>query len=302
MMVLAKRERILAVAAGALVLLVGGRMVLSAATGPIRDRRTRVEALTQQVEKKSRRFRNVQRARTKLVQWNRRSLPTDSETARLLYENWLLETVERAKFTHQRVESAEGRPHRGFFVTYPFTVRGQATFERLTKFLFDFYSAGHLHQVRRLSIKPVEKSSGFEVVIGIEAALLPTADRRDKLCDEPSRRLGKIELATFQSAIVGRNVFAPYSPPVTGPAPLDTAKFVYVTGITEKDGKCQVWLKARTTGEKFTLAEGEEFRVGAIQGTVKRIGQRDVELEIDGKSRVVSLGENLQSRKTPPQM
>ncbi len=301
-MVRGKREQILAAAAGGLGLLVAGQFVWSVATAPIRERQTRVDALTQQVDKKARRFRNLQRARARLIEWNRRSLPTETQTGRLLYENWLLEVVERAQFQHKRVESSESRPHRGLFVSFPYTVRGQATLDQLTKFLFELYSAGHMHQIRRISIKPAERPPGFELVITVEAAAMPNADRRDKLCEEPSHRLGQADLAQYQAAIVQRNVFAPYAPAAVAASPLDPTRFVYVTGITERDGKPQVWLHARLSGENFTLAEGEEFHVGSIQGTVKRIGQRDVELEIDGKPRVVSLGENLQPRNGPPRM
>lgn len=301
-MVLGKRERILAAGAGLLVALVAGQFLWSAVTAPIADRERRIRDLTQQVDNKARRFRNLQRAKTRLIEWNRRSLPSDTQTGRLLYENWLLRTVEKAHFQHKRVESSESRPHRGLFVTFPYTIRGQANLEQLTRFLFDFYSAGHLHQIRRLTIRPAERSTGFEIVMTVEAAAMPNADRRDKLCEEPSHCLGKTELADYQKAIAQRNVFAPYAPTAVVASPLDPSRFVYVTGITEKDGKPQVWLQARMSGEKFTLSEGEEFRMAGLQGTVKRIGRREVELEIDGKARVVALGESLQPRNGPPSM
>lgn len=301
-MVLGKRERILAVAAGALVALLAGQFLWSTVTAPIRDRQTRLDTLSQQVDNKARRFRNLQRAKARLIEWNRRSLPSDLQTGRLLYENWLLETVARARFQHKRVESAESRPHRGLFVTFPYTIRGQASLDQLTRFLFDFYSAGHLHQIRRLTIRPAERSAGFEIVMTVEAAAMPTADRRDKLCEEPSHRLGKTELSEYQKAIAQRNVFAPHTPAAVVASPLDPSRFVYVTGITEKDGKSQVWMRARMSGEKFTLSEGEEFHTAGLQGTVKRIGQREVELEIDGKARVIPLGESLQPRNGPPGM
>lgn len=301
-MVLGKRERILAIAAGALVALVAGRLLWSFVTEPIRSRQARLDSLEREGDKQWRRFRNLQRAKARLLEWNRRSLPSDPQTGRLLYENWLLETVEKAQFQNKRVESAESRPHRGLFVTFPYTIRGQANLEQLTKFLFDFYSAGHLHQIRRLTIHPAEKPPGFEIVMIVEAALMPNADRRDKLCERPSNRLGKTELSEYQKWIAQRNVFGAHVPAAVAASPLDPARFVYVTGITEKDGKAQVWMQARMSGEKFTFSEGEKFQMAGLQGTVKRIGQREVELEIDGKARVVPLGQNLQPRSGPPSM
>jgi Tfp pilus assembly protein PilO len=304
-MVLAKREKILAAITGGLLLLAVGWSALGGFSGAVQERRAQIDALGKDVEKKAQRAAAIEALRKQATQWNRHALPSNVETARLLYQNWLLELVDRSKFKGKKVEAGAARPHRGAYTTLPFAVQGQANLEQLTQFLFEFYSAGHLHQIRRLTLKPQEKTSDLGVTLLIEAISLPGADRPDKLSTEPMKRLAAGDLAGYQRAIAGRDFFAAYAPPrppvaaekrpepPPSPPPFDHSKYIFVTAITEQDGKPQVWLKARTTDEKFTLREGEKFRVGAVEGKVVRIGQREVEIEIDGKARVVPLGASL---------
>lgn len=302
-MVLGKREKLLAVGAGAVVLILVGQGLWSALMSPVRHREDVIANRTQELEKRDRRWRNVRQAQMQMADWNRQALPSDVETARLLYENWLLELTDKAKFRKKKVESAEGRQKKGAYTSLPFTVRGQASLDDLTRFLYEFYSAGYLHQIRRLSVKPLEKSSDFELVVWIEALSLPTSDHEDKLAPRGTAKLAGGDLAAYQKAIVERNVFAPPKPvrpvivekkPEAGPPPFDHTKFVFVTGITAREGQALVWLKARTTDEKFMLAEGEQFKIGSNQMKIVRIGLRAVEIEIDGKRGVVPLGEPVQ--------
>jgi len=66
-----------------------------------------------------------------------------------------------------------------------------------------------------------------------------------------------------------------------------------VNGIVEINGRREVWLYSRTEDKTFKLSENETFQVGKTQGRVLRIGLRDVELEINGETRKLSLGDNL---------
>jgi hypothetical protein len=93
-------------------------------------------------------------------------------------------------------------------------------------------------------------------------------------------------------------------PPPAAPKPpetivskpsFDMAKFVYVTAITESGGRRQIWISLRTEGKTLKLFEGDEFNVGQIPVTVKRIDSSAVELEaaILEKRIRVTLGKSL---------
>ena len=56
-------------------------------------------------------------------------------------------------------------------------------------------------------------------------------------------------------------------PPPPPPKPtVDEAMFTYATGQVRVNGKPQVWLKVRTSGETLKLGEGDAIKVGSVDG------------------------------------
>ncbi len=310
-MTLQKREKVLAIVVAVLLVAVAGRMGARVLLSPLSLRQTEVEALAQRIAERQKKIEAALPAQARLAEYRRRSLPSDPQVARSLYQNWLLELTDRVKFKGRKVESSDGRVVKGIYHNLPFTVRGEGSLDQLVQFLYEFYSAGHLHRIRRLSVKPQEKSSDLELTIVIEALSLVDADRRDKLTTLPGNRLARQDLGAYRNSIVERNLFAPYRPPVVAqrrepreapkpPEPVDPSKFAYVTAIVEVDGQPQVWVKARTKDENYQLREGQRLEIGSFKGVISRIADRHIEITLDGKSDgkplVVALGEPL--RKT----
>jgi len=301
-MSLSKRERVLAGVVAALVGVVGLRMVVVVFGSPLGGRQAQIDALNEKIERYQDQVLKAKSAQDRMADWNRRSLPLDVARAGSLYQNWLLELAGKAGFRQKKVDPGEVRARGEFFRQLPFTVRGQATLEELTAFLFDFYSAGHLHQIRRITLKPIEKSKDLDATITIEALVLPTADRKDQLSQQPAKRLALASVDEYRKAIAARNVLAPYRPPVVAPPvrrepepkPFDASKHAYLNGIVvDPKGRVQAWITARTTGERFELHQGEKFRIGEFQATVVAINLRDVELEVNGKRQTIPLGSNV---------
>jgi len=337
-MALGRREKILAAITGALALVfvINLLFVGAGSFGPLQADRAKHEkdiaekkkqackAMRQLARWKSgrpidadsidlQRYRRyVDETATRLAQWESRSLPSDEGQARLLYRSWLRETVDRAGFRSVKSDPGESRTRRGVYTVLPVTVRCRAKLEQLTQFLYDFYSAGHLHRITLLSIKPDSDKGDLELTISIEGLSLPGADRKDALNDEPAKRLALAEFSDYRDSIVKRNLFAAYVPPPPPvvkrkppkrrpprptppprPPEFDHAKHTVVTGLVEVGGRRQVWLLIRTTGEQLKLFEGEKFSTGSATGTIGHVGQRNVEIEFDGKRRLVAFGENV---------
>ncbi len=305
-MTLSQREKLLASIVGVLVaglaLWLGFRLF----SGPLVLVRAQVAAYQNKLDTLQDQVLRAKKAQDRVAQWNRQALPSDAARAGALYQSWLLELAGKANFRQKKVDPGEVRNQSSAYRVLPFTVRGQATLEELIRFLFDFYSAGHLHQIRRITIRPVEKSKDLDVVLAIEALSLPTADRKDQLSQEKGQRLKLRDLAEYRKAIAERNVLAPYRPPppvrppeppivanLPKPEPFDPSRFAYVTGIVEVNGEPQVWVKARTTDENFQLRQGDKFQLGPFSAVVARIDSRNVEIEVDGKRHTVPLGSNI---------
>ena len=306
-MALNKREKTLAVVTGTLVAIAVAWFTFSTLTGPLTTRRALRDKLRADVQQKSRRVQAALKAEKRLADYCCRALPSDPEIARSLYKNWLLSLTAAAGLEDTRVEPREPRPHRDVYQTLPFSVHARGTGDELTGFLYAFYSKGHLQKIRQLTIKPLEGSRDLDLRIAIEALSMPDADREDELSEEPSARLADASSTDYE-VIGDRNLFAAYqppppppppptvqqqAPPEVGPPPFDPTKYAFLTGIVEVDGRPHVWLNARTTGEKFTLAEGDTFQIGPMRGAVVQIHPRAAEIEINGKRRLVPLGKSL---------
>jgi hypothetical protein len=298
-MALGKREKILAGLTAVLVLGAAASFVFSVLGTSTGDRYADRDRLAADIEKKKLLVARGDKALARLAEWQKRSLPADRELGRSLYQNWLSELLDKVGFKRSRVESGEGRMHHNAYYLFPFTVRGQGSMEELVRFLFAFYRTGHMHQIRHLSIKPMENGRGLDLVITIEALSLPGA-KSDKLSSEPGKRLALTAPDEYRNVIVGRNLFSPYRPKsevAASPTKFDPSKQAYLTAILAVGGRPQAWFVARTTDQVFKLSEGEEFTVGHVRPKVVRIDSRTVELEIDGARYQVGLGTSLGDRQ-----
>jgi len=313
-MKLNKREKTLAIGVGAATLL--GVVVLVWQYGfsggqSLAELQTRHETLAALVDTKQKALEKAKRAAVKLDEWQRRSLPADAEKGSTLYRNWLSERFSKAGFRGTKFDDLVGQSHRGVFEEFRYTIKAQASLTQLTQFLWDFYSAGHLHKIANLQITPpgpAERGKDLELNITVEALSLADADRRDELTKEPGNRLLKKSFDDYRKTIVDRNVFAAYTPPkasggernVVREAPKDPPKpkfdhleFTKLTGITEIDGQPVAWIETKTTGKAYKARAGEELDIASAKVKILRIGVRDIELQIGDEKRTIGLGQNL---------
>jgi hypothetical protein len=311
-MALKKSEKVLSISAGILLVpaaILGLMQVFGGSGANLRAQRTN---LAKEVEEKREKVQRGIALQDRLAEWNRRALPADVDVARSKYQNWLTDLSNRIGFEDRTVNPGSGRSVPGVYNRVSFIVSGQGTLKQLTQWLFEFYSAGHLQQIRSLTVTPVAASDRFDLTIAVDALSLPGAvdeagqERRDLLVTEPSGRLAD-KLEAFTASIVQRNVFRPYSPPpppapprVEAPPPppppaFDHGRFTEITGIVEVNGRPQVWIFTRTTGKLLKLFEGDSFEVGATRGRIVHISidPRNVESEVDGKRYLVAFGDTM---------
>jgi hypothetical protein len=77
----------------------------------------------------------------------------------------------------------------------------------------------------------------------------------------------------------------------------DFAKFTMLSGLLDVDGKGEVWLNVRPTGQIVVLREGDRFEIGSVKGTVSQIGENDFCFDFEGKRRRLARGEMLDQAK-----
>jgi hypothetical protein len=294
-MAMKKREKVLAGVIGILLVgYVGNWLFQRALQGPLDARRAKAERLKKDIDRKEKQLRLAQQAGKKLTAWQRRSLPRDTEVARSLYQEWLLDVVGRAGFKLPNVDSGEPVARKGVYQRLDFSVRGRASLEQLTRFLYEFYRANHLHQIQRLNMNPVPQSTDLDISLVIEALILPDADRNDRLSTERSTRLASEGLSDYR-VLVERDFFGQGSA-----GEYDDADFAQLTAITDVDGLPEAWFKLQTSGQVVRLGEGEEFQIGQFRGVVAEIRSPDLVVSSDNQRWLLTLGENLSQATALP--
>jgi hypothetical protein len=283
-----RRKTILAAAFGVVLLALFGGSVVSTITGPFDEAAAKKQSYEADIVKRNAKLRAARRARQDLQAWKRRSLPSDPESARQAYQEWLLELVRRVRLQSPSVRGGDASD-RGSYDALNFSLSARGAPEQWVRFLYEFYQAGHLHQIRSMSFTPFASQGALDVVVSIEALLLPEANTEDRLASDPESRLALDTLRDYQP-ILRRDLFG-----LGGiPDPIDLAR---VTGIQSLNGVPQVWItqlaEAAPNRAVLKLGKGDVFEIGMWSGKVVDIQGNDVCLESGGEYWIVSIGETL---------
>ena len=282
------RKQILLAVMGLLLLGYGGDWLWSVATEPLQSLRQRQQVLEKDIAKRQLELAKARKAGKTLERWTTQSLPGQPQVARSLYQAWLLQLVSRTGLSHPAVDSTQPS-YRNGYISITFSLQARGTLEQWTQFLYLFYHAGQLHQIRSLAITPITKKEQLEINLAIEALVLPGAEQTDQLNQQSSDRLAFARLQDYQS-IVLRNLFG------TG-GTADPTDQTYLTGINYVNGEPEAWftLRYQTDPNEAVkkLGRGQTLVIGQFQGKVVEIDENDVVLEADGERWLVGLGENL---------
>ncbi len=291
------REKILVALFVLLLLVFGGDRVVSYLQGPLQARRSTAERLANEIEKRAARLAQARKAAKELASWEQRSLPSDPVAARSAYQAWLLDLVNRLELVNPNVSSGEPALRGGMYYTVNFSLQAAGTLEQWTQFLFEFYRAGYLHQIRSIGFTPVGKKGQIILSLAIEALALPGADRSDGLPEETSDRLAFEKLEDYR-VIAERNLFGPGGS-------VDPTDHAYLTAINHVNGQPEAWFTLRTETDPdrslLKVRVGTPLKVGQFHATVVEIDREDVILEAAGQRWILAIGESLaQAFALPP--
>ena len=276
-----QRERMLAMIVGSVGVLLGLWFAWSYVDGQFRTRRTKISALESDILKFKKQAMQGQRARSKLTDYEARSLPPNQEMARSLYQDWLLAQVGKAGLTEQQIEAKAAQREGDLYVSQPFVVSGKATLPQLIDFLHAFYSVDYLHRVRTMMLKPIKDSKQIDVTLHIDAVSLANAPEATALHGRPSQRLALPKKEDYYKSILGRNLFGPANrPPALS---IDGSKTVTInrpTAITAKGTDSD-----RLDRVKYRLIETDatdaklDPTTGKLSWTPKALGKRKFVIE-----------------------
>lgn len=223
-----KRERMLAIAVGAMLGIFGLWYLYDWMLSGLDAREKELARIQKQVNEKDLIVRRGQKASQQLVRYEAQSLPNNIERAQSLYQKWLLDLVQRHKLTDSNVTAvASSRANNRIYHQFTFSLKGRASLAQATRLLHEFYSADRLHRLRRVRLKPVPDSSLIDVDMVIEVLALTTAPDAKELKNAPSDRLLHGTADNYVKAITERNIFGPAHLP---PRATSTARSSYPIG------------------------------------------------------------------------
>ncbi len=228
-MTLQKREKILVFSILALMAVAVVYFLWPAQGESLSALQKKIDDLEKLSEQKKIQALEMKKTTERLADWQRRALPPNAETAQTLYQDWLRKLAnvyfKKPQFStlpSQPLRDISAAPSvggsrqtpRNFYIRFPFNIQCEGTLDKLTGFLYEFYSAGHLHKITSMIVTPIKDSPELGLNITVEALSLPTATHLDKLCDESSKRLKLPSIEEYKKIIVDRNMFAAYAPKI----------------------------------------------------------------------------------------
>lgn len=289
------RKYLLWAVLGAIVLFYAGDWLLeNALEGPLQVRREKIAKLKKDIRELDTKLGHARTTGKQLDVFRAQSLPGDPVIARTLYRAWLFELVKFVELANPTVDAGEPANRQGMYQAIPFTVRGRGSLSQLVRLLYEFYNAGHLHQIRSIAATPLKGTDQLELALGIEALTLPTATRTDRLSSE---RVGRLAYETLHDydVVLQRNLFG-----AAGAS--DATDYTYLTAVNAVDGQAEAWFDVRTEGKLLKLRQGGQLQVGPFIATLVEIHESDVLLESDGEQWLLTIGENLaQATAVPPE-
>lgn len=239
-------------------------------------------------------------AADRLVALENCSLPYDPELARSRYQDWLLSLVEAAELSQSSVNASTAVPvsmksqgstaSREIYQRHGFTVSGQGTLQQVCRFLFDFYSGGHLHKILSLQLSPVGPTD-LAVTVQIEALALTRCPRKGELAKSGVTRLAMTDINDYQG-IVQRNLFS---------SEVGTAlRQIQLTAVTfDKLGVPEAWFSVGVDEPARRVRRGSQLAVPSHEIEVLDIQAKTVLVEVDGAICLLQLGQTVQDALTP---
>ena len=291
-----RRQILLLGVLAAIVLYFAGEwLFVTVLDAPRRARIERGEQLADRIAKREEELARAIKSGRQLEVFESQSLPSNTEVAVSLYRSWLTELVEYAKLSNAYVDAGAPLNRKNMYQSVDFSIRASGTLPQLLTFLFEFYHAGHLHQIQRINITPAQRRSELDLDIAVQALVLPTADRIDRLSTVAANRLAFDNLADY-NLIAERNLFG-----FTGQGVHQTDQ-TYLTAVVQSAGQRQAWFTVRSTDEVQRLKTGDLLAVGTFQGTIHEIDDHDVIVESEGERWLLTVGESLaQALALPPE-
>lgn len=253
------------------VALLGDYVLTSMIQGPLKQLNGQNNELRDNIKKRQALLAESREAGQKISEWQKASLPTDTERARSLYRNWLLETVRSAKLRSATVDSGSPANRRGLYRSMPFNVQARGSLSQIATALFQIENSAQLHRIVNLRLNPVSTSGQFDLSMSVEALVVPGA-KRTSLAKGSSNRLASDKLQDY-SVIARDNIFG------IGINHQDPMKLTILSAVTWRNGVPTAWITEQINNRVHKLLAGAELDTTALSGRIVSVEEEGIVIE-----------------------
>jgi hypothetical protein len=305
-----KRERMLAAGVFAIVVLWGGKTLVSRYRAAVDTRIKQKQDAQSRLDDAKLELKKGEYAMRQMEKLQQRSLPSDRDKAMSLYKAWLLTKAKSAGLTVNDIKLAPRTTTSTSFDAIGYQMEATGNLNSLVSLLYEFYHCPLLHQITRLHLQRPPGATQLQVSLEVEALCLPGAVATDALPEGDAKRLKFASVADYQKSLGERDIATVYTPPrPPGPPPsehkdgppappkFDDSEFAMFSGTIGNDKGTQAWIDVRTTGEMLHVNAGDPIKVGALEGTIESVEPRSLVLKTGDKKFRVPLGASLRKGK-----
>ena len=279
-----RQQVMLGVLALMAVLRVGDYVLSTMIQGPLRELQGENRELQEDISKQEKLLADGRAAGQKIEKWQQRSLPSDTETARSLYRNWLLETVRSARLRNATVDSGSPASRRGLYRSMPFTVQARGSLNEITSALFNVEKSDQLHRIMTLRLTPVGTTGQFDLSMSMEALIIP-GTKKMSLSRGESRLLASTDRHDYD-VIARDNIFG------IGIDTKDPMKLTILSAVTYRNGQPTAWITEQIDDKVHKLPAGAEFETTAIHGRIVTVTEESVVIESGDQLLTMQIGQS----------
>jgi hypothetical protein len=279
-----RQQMMLGVLALMAILRVGDYVLSTMIQGPLLELQGENRELLEDISKQEKLLADSRAAGQKIEKWQKKSLPSDTETARSLYRNWLLETVRSARLRNATVDSGSPASRRGLYRSMPFTVQARGSLNEITSALFRVEKSDQLHRIMTLRLTPVGTTGQFDLSMSVEALIIP-GTKKMSLNKGECPLLASTERHDYD-VIARDNIFG------IGIDAKDPMKLTILSAVTYRNGQPTAWITEQIDDKVHKLPAGAEFETTAIRGRVVTVTEESVVIESGDQLLKMQIGQS----------
>ena len=263
---------------------------------PEKQLTVRLDDLTGDIQKTKDQQLQAQKAGKRYDDYLARALPGDPQTARSVYQKWLLTQIERFEITSSSVDASQpsaielrSRTKKGkrdrIGYRIDFSLRGQASLSKLAGFLDEFRNAGMLHKLTSVTLNPIGNEGRLDVSLSIQVLSLDGA-ANDKELTEWRVLPEVIAERSSNNTFVRRNLFA-----------RGFAKALYDVSLkaitVNRRGESEAWFTVDNKGTVAKIQAGSNVPVALHEITVVALETDRAQINVNQDVHWIKLGESV---------